>query len=143
MHQEFIELAAHVTRGILDLDRVSLKAALRRMADGDYVFSLKRGRAKRTLAQNNFWHGVVIPAFADHCGYDEREMKDVLALELIPREVPDLKTGEVRIVPGHTSELNVKAFNELIERAQRLGAEMGIVIPDPESRETRATTEAA
>ena len=74
---------------------------------------------------------MVIPLFAEHCGYELAEMKDALALKLIPKEVTDMETGEVHVVPGHTSDLNTKEFNDLIERAQRLGAEMGIDIPNP------------
>lgn len=88
-------------------------------------------RESRSSAQNRFWHGIVIPHFAEHCGYDLHEMKDALALQLIPREVIDLSTGEVRTVPGHTSSLNTKEFADLIDRAIRLGAEMGVVIPEP------------
>jgi hypothetical protein len=68
---------------------------------------------------------------AQHCGYRLDEMKDALALELIPHEVVDLKTGEVRLVPGHTSQLTVTEFNTLIERAQQLAAELGCYVPDP------------
>ena len=42
------------------------------------------------------------------------DMKDALALNLLPKEVTDPITGEVRTVPGHTSALNVKEFNDLI-----------------------------
>lgn len=92
---------------------------------------VKVERPQRSSQQNRFWHGVVIPLFAEHCGYDFEDMKDALALELLPREVVDVKTGEVHKVPGHTSSLTTKEFNELIERAQRLGASMGIYVPDP------------
>lgn len=98
---------------------------------GKVLTTFKAYRPKRSDAQNRFWHGIVVSAFAEHCGYEFAEMKDALALQLIPREVSDLTTSEVRTIPGHTSDLNTKEFNDLIERAQRLGAEMGIVIPDP------------
>ena len=95
------------------------------------MVSVKVARERRSSAQNRYWHGVVLPLFAEHCGNTVDEMKDILALELLPKEVCDLRTGEVRIVPGHTSDLNTKEFNELVERAQQLGAEMGINIPNP------------
>lgn len=98
---------------------------------GGAVFTLKSARPSRSAAQNRFWHGVVIPLFSEHCGYEFDEMKDALALRLIPKEIVDMSTGEVHVVPGHTSALNTKEFNDLIERAQRLGAEMGIYVPDP------------
>lgn len=112
-------------------DRASFGRAMKRFPDGPVVVEIKTIKPQRSSAQNRYWHGVVIPLFAEHCGYETAEMKDVLALKLIPKEITDMDSGEVRIVPGHTSELSVKAFNDLIERAQRLGAEMDIYIPDP------------
>jgi len=107
---------------------------VRQFKRGSFVFTMKHARPKRSSAANRYWHGVVIPLFAEHCGYEFDEMKDALALKLLPKVVIDMDTGEERTVPGHTSELNTKEFNDLIERAQRLGAEMGIVIPDPGER---------
>lgn len=133
MKQEFYESLGEVKAGkFVGLkDRAHFEAAMRRFPDGCIGVRFEVLREKRSSQQNRFWHGVVIPAFAEHCGYEFDEMKDVLALRLLPKEIVDLQTGEVRIVPGHTSSLNTKAFNDLIERAQRLGAEMGIYIPDP------------
>lgn len=108
---------------------------VRRMMRG-----FKRGKVRATFEscrdsfsnrQRRFWRGVVVPAFAEHCGYDTQEMHDVLMLRLLPVERTDMVTGEIRIVPGHTSDLNTKEGADLIDRAQRLGAEMGIYIPDP------------
>lgn len=133
MKQEFYEALGEIKAGQFTglKDRQHFEAAMRRFPDGIIGVRFAVIREKRSDAQNRYWHGIVIPAFAEHCGYDAAEMKDALALELLPKEVVDLKTGEVRTVPGHTSALNTKEFNDLIERAQRLGAEMEIYIPDP------------
>lgn len=121
-----------IEHGVFRLqERELFNRAMKRFADGPVVVSLKTTKPQRSSAQNRYWHGVVIPLFAEHCGYEVDEMKDALALRLIPKEIADMQTGEVRTVPGHTSDLNVKEFNDLIERAQRLGAEMDIYIPDP------------
>ena len=134
MTQEYFEAG-----GVIDeqgqLQPVALLAfrqAMKRFPVGAKVtIRVEVERQKRSSAQNRYWHGVVIPLFAEHCGYECDEMKDALALKLLPKELVDMDTGEVRIVPGHTSALNTKEFNDLIERAQRLGAEMGIYVPDP------------
>jgi hypothetical protein len=130
--QETYETGGVIDHGTLSITgRRIFDDAMRRFPDGHVVVSVKVARPCRSSAQNRYWHGVVIPLFAEHCGYELDEMKDALALKLIPKELTDMDTGEVRIVPGHTSELNTKEFNDLIERAQRLGAETGIYIPDP------------
>lgn len=134
MTQEFYEAAGIIDENgdLKPIALVAFRQAMKRFARPSRVsIRVELERPKRSSAQNRFWHGIVIPAFAEHCGYEFAEMKDALALKLIPREVTDMTTGEVRIVPGHTSNLNTKEFNDLIERAQRLGAEMGIYVPDP------------
>lgn len=134
MKQELYETDGLIDRGKLKLaGQRSFNEAMQRFPDGHVLVTIKVARPQRSSSQNRFWHGVVIPLFAEHCGYELDEMKDALALRLIPKTVVDLETGEERIVPGHTSALNTKGFNDLIERAQRLAAEMGIVIPDPET----------
>jgi len=89
----------------------------------------------RSVRQNNFWWGVVVPYFAAHCGYTHEEMHEALKAELLPvRRLLHDREGEILrevVTPGSTATLTTQQFNELIERAQQLGTEMGIVIPDP------------
>lgn len=133
MTQDWYSTVGRIDGGKLTLThREEFTKALTRFPDGPVSIDIKVEKPTRSSQQNRYWHGVVIPAFSEHCGYDVAEMKDALALELIPTEVTNFKTGEITIAPGHTSRLTVSEFNSLIERAQRLGAEMGIYIPDPE-----------
>jgi hypothetical protein len=132
MIQELYECGGVITGGQLRLEgRRVFEQAMRRFADGPVAVRVSAGKRPRTSNQNRYFHGVLIPVLAQHCGYRLDEMKDALALELIPHEVVDLKTGEVRLVPGHTSQLTVSEFNTLIERAQQLAAELGCYVPDP------------
>lgn len=129
---EEIEVLGEVTdKGFSFVDRESVRSLMRGFKRGTVLCRFKAYRESRSSAQNRYWHGVVVRAFAEHCGYEFHEAKDALALKLLPVEVTDIQTGEICTVPGHTSELNTKEFNELIERAQRLGAELGLYIPDP------------
>lgn len=135
MKQESYSTGGVIENGKLTVTgRRLFEDAMRRFPNGHVVVSVKVSRPERSSAQNRYWHGVVVPLFADHCGYEFEEMKDALALKLLPKELTDMDSGEVRLVPGHTSDLNTREFNDLIERAQRLGAEMGIYIPDPSER---------
>jgi hypothetical protein len=130
---EYFECGGLIVGGKFKLtarDRQLFEQAASQFADGYVVFRMERARRKRTDAQNKFWHGVVIPLFAEHCGEHVEEMKRTLALELIPVETRKLD-GTVIITPGHTSDLDVAQFNDLIKRAQELGASMDIYIPDP------------
>jgi hypothetical protein len=132
MRQDFYETGGVIENGKLQLQgRRLFEEAMRRFPNGYVRVRIDVPKPQRSSGQNRFWHGVVIPLFAEHCGYTFDEMKDALALKLLPKEVTDLQSGEVHIVPGHTSELNTREFNDLIERAQKLGAELGVYIPDP------------
>lgn len=136
MRQEWYSTLGVVQSGKLKVqDKTAFERALARFPDGVVSVDVKVEKPKRSNQQNRFWHGVVIPLFAEHCGYEFDDMKDELALKLLPKELTDMTTGEVRIVPGHTSDLSTKAFNDLIERAQRFGAELGIYVPDPKEYE--------
>ncbi len=129
---ERLEVLGEVTdTGFRFIDSDHVRAQMRQAKRGLWLCTFKAHRETRSSAQNRYWHGVVVKAFAEHCGYEFEEAKDALALKLLPIEVTDIQTGEVCVVPGHTSELNTKEFNDLIERAQRLGAELGLYIPDP------------
>jgi hypothetical protein len=129
--QETYETGGVIENGRLQLEgKLIFEQAMKRFPNGHVTVRISVTKKRRSSSQNRYYHGVVIPLFAEHCGYELSEMKDALALHLIPHEIVDVTTGEVRIVPGHTSELSVSEFNDLIERAQRLGAEMNIYIPD-------------
>jgi len=133
-HQEYYEAGGVIDEKgqLLPIALTAFRQAMKRFPAGAKVtIRVEIERQKRSNSQNRYWHGVVIPLFAEHCGYDFEDMKDTLALKLIPREITDVTTGEVHVVPGHTSKLTTKEFNDLIERAQRLGAEMDIYIPSP------------
>lgn len=132
MTQEVYECGGQIVAGELKpIALIAFRQAMKRFPDCKVSIKVEIERPKRSSSQNRYWHGVVVPLFAEHCGYEFDEMKDALALKLLPKEVVDMDSGEVRIVPGHTSDLNTKEFKELVERAQRLAAEMDIYIPDP------------
>lgn len=134
----YFETLVTLTRGELAVvDALGMARALKRWRDGEYLLRLEPATAKRTSAQNRYWHGIVIPHFMAHCGYHRQDrdefakMKDALALRLLPQTITDLN-GEETTVPGHTATLTKAEFQELIERAQELAAGMGLILPAPE-----------
>src|SRR4051812_19465316 len=109
MQQEEYQTLGVVEAGKLQMrGRRLFEAAMGRFPNGPVIVEVRTTKPQRSGAQNRYWHGVVVPLFAEHCGYELAEMKDVLALKLIPKEITNMDTGEVTIVPGHTSDLNVK-----------------------------------
>ena len=102
--------------------------------------SLSRGN-KRSNAQNNYWHGVVVEMFMDAMGYENTKenhdaVHEILKAELNSEttEIINKLTGEVKTITysKSTANLSTDDFSALKERAQKLGAEFyGIYIPDP------------
>lgn len=89
------------------------------------TISVVKHRNTRSLSQNSFYWGVVIPLLADHCGYDREELHDALKFRFLRvHEDTDLPT--VR----STASLNTKEFGEYLDDVIRLAAEMGVVIPE-------------
>ena len=129
-------------RGIVRDGRIAIRdkraydLGVAKFLDGQEVtVKIEPAEKVRSIRQNNFWWGVVVPYFAEHCGYTHEEMHEALKTELLPvRHLLHDRNGEILrevVTPGSTAQLTTQQFNDPIERAQQLGAEMGIVIPDP------------
>jgi len=88
--------------------------------------SISVHRRQRSLSQNAYLHGVVIPLLAEHCGYELDEMKDALKWRFL-RIHDDSAMPTVR----RTRDLNTAEMAEFVSQCQRLGAELGVYIPDP------------
>lgn len=104
------------------LDRDEFDRGCRQFMDGEEVeLSLESVGAKHTTAQQRFFHGPVLKAFAA-LGYHKQEAKDMLALMFIPDEVRQMDGTVVR-VPGHTSKLKKDEYTAFIEQCIQLAAE--------------------
>jgi hypothetical protein len=110
-------------------DRSGFDAALLRFGEGEeFELELRTLERKRTRAQEKFFHGPVLKAF-EPLGYRKAEAKEMLCLRFIPQEI-HLLDGTVVVVPGRTSTLNVRDYNDLIEQSIQLAAENGQVVLD-------------
>ena len=121
--------------GKLELDSPNgCKAYIRAALAGKEVdVTIAKRRYTRSNSQNRYWWGVVVPMFAEACGYAPREHEAVHD-ELI-RVLVGLKpdSNPVLQIRQSTTDMSTAEFNELIEQAQIFGAEkLGLVIPDPD-----------
>lgn len=95
---------------------------------------VERRRQKRSLPQNCFYFGVVIPLLAAHCGYDDLEEMHAILKEKFPvgADLAAYIEAYVKMEKVESSADFLKEqFQFYIERIQRLAAELGIYIPDP------------
>lgn len=96
-------------------------------------------RDTRSERQNKAFYGVVVRYFCEFMGYrfgNEREKEYVKGqvLEAVGHyELVRGLDGKEKKLVKPTKKMEKKAFSELYEACQELGATMGIMIPDPES----------
>ena len=90
-----------------------------------YQITIRRFKRDRTLDQNAKLHAM-IRTLAEHCGYTESAMKDVLKVQFAPIVVSTIPgLGEVERPKG-TADMNVEEMSEFMERIYQLGAELGV-----------------
>ena len=101
-------------------------------AEKDWAIEIKEYRKNRSLSQNAYLHGVVLPLICDHTGYNMEEMKDYLLGEFTGW-VEYMIFSEIKRRPAKRShELNTKEFFAFCEWIEQWAAqELGVIIPRP------------
>jgi RNA-binding protein YhbY len=117
-----------------------LQALFSELKDGEYLLTIKNIR-KRTLQQNAYYWGVVVPlvkkALRD-AGFDEVDdneaAHEVMKVLFLKREIVNKQTGEMISLPVSSTKLTVPEFNEYLEKVCKWAAEyLDTVIPSPNS----------
>ncbi len=98
---------------------------------------IRKYRSQRTLEQNAYYWGVVIPILGDHFGYDAEEIHEELKLMFNPIQS---KIDPARKIGGSTTKMSTVEFycdqDSYVERIARWAAsDYGIYIPPPEKAE--------
>lgn len=92
--------------------------------------SVTIGSPKRSSPQNRLWHNL-IGIIADYMGEDPEALKLMIKDKCLGREVIEVM-GEKYIEVRHSSSLNVKEMNELIDHTYTIGAQLGVQLPSPD-----------
>lgn len=99
-------------------------------------------RPARSILQNKFYWGVVIPLVRlglIDVGYEGATLKEThqkLKELFLDHEQVDIETGEITQVNGSTKDLNTGQFNRYIAQIQQFSAEfLSCIIPDPNQSE--------
>ena len=93
--------------------------------------TINRKPHRKSLNQNNYFHGPICEAFADYIGCTTLEAKEILKQHFLKREVVSKNTGKsLEFVPS-IATLNKDEMRKFIDDCMNLGIGMGIVIPDP------------
>ncbi len=88
---------------------------------------IQRYRKTRTLKQNAYYWGAIIPILAEHFGYEDEEMHEALKWIFLKKRLAPIPT----VIS--TTTLNTAQFIDYIERIKRWATiNYNIVLPDPE-----------
>jgi len=83
---------------------------------------------QRSLEQNKYYWGVVIPTSAEYHGYTHEEMHEAFKFKFLRDLQGSLDLPKIR----STTELSTVEFVEYVEQIKLFEAENGVVIPDPD-----------
>lgn len=109
----------------------ALRKHLELFNDGEEaVVIVKRRVHRRSLRQNAYYWGVVLPVIAKDTGHTTEELHEIYKRMFLPRQVLRYKDREYPI-PGSTTEQDSPEFSEYIERIRAEAATLGIVVPNP------------
>lgn len=98
----------------------------------ELVVTVAEKKRRRSDEQNRYWWGVVVKTFTDRLdGWEPEDVHTYLCGEWSGWDRVE-GLGKTRVRPiRRSSKLNKVEFAELVATAQRIGAEHGIYVPDP------------
>ena len=105
--------------------------------DGDYVMTIERKRRKRSLMQNAYYWGVVVPLVKEgllDVGYrmTTEAVHEYLKGQFAITEVVNERTGEVLKSIGSTSEMTTSQMMDYFAEITQWAAEyLNVQIPNP------------
>lgn len=85
------------------------------LGDKEYTIEIKATSKKRSLAENNYYFGVVVKMLADHLGYFQDEMHEILKMQFDAKS-DILPNGKMVIYAGTTTDYSVAEFEERLEK---------------------------
>jgi hypothetical protein len=125
-----------IENGRLKLDNRAAFARLVSLLDGKRVeLQLRKFKKKRSIPQNNWYFGVLLPAFAEHVGITADDMHEQLKQHFLAVRI-DENFARVR----STTELTTEEFSRYMEDCQRLAAEYGVDVAFPSEMQLSGST---
>lgn len=114
---------------------------LGQLPDGEYLLTVEKAHATRSLQANAFYWGVVIEAIARHTEQPAGDIHEFCKQQFLPKKLALAdKNGEIHddgtILGGSTTKLNKVEFYEYCEQIRAWALDFfGLDIPTPDQRE--------
>jgi len=126
----------HIQDGAI-VNKITVRNAFAGLQDGRYLMELKKSN-KRSLNQNAFYHGVVVPLVKDglrDAGYNDvrtnEDAHEVIKYLFLKKKLANGTGGFIELL-GSTATLSTVEFMDLISSIQQWALEyMNIDIPSP------------
>lgn len=127
----------HIKDGVIT-NKVTVRRSFNDLKDGKYLVRIDAFK-KRTLQQNAYYWGVVVPMVKDglkEVGYSEvksnEDAHEILKHLFLKKKIVNWMNGDEIILAGSTAELKTVEFNAYLEEIWQWAAEyLGITIPAP------------
>ena len=114
--------------GRLAFDDMAAFARVRALLRGSNVQVLIERRAKpRSLQENGYYWGVVIPLLCEWSGYTSDEMHDALKEKFLSEYDSEKNLERIK----STAALSTAQFEEFLSKVRQWASEQGVFIPLP------------
>ena len=127
-----MKFQATIKSGTLTLNSSPFfKKQVARLKDGRYTLSLERIKSNRSLNQNRYYFGAVLPPIAEYTGYSTEEMHEYYKARFLKKRTLTIGDDEREVVPSST-KLSTDEFSQYIEKIINHASDMGISIQSSE-----------
>lgn len=118
----------------------TFNGALAQLPDGEYLLTIDKAHATRSLQANAFYWGVVIESIARHTEQPAGDIHEYCKQHFLPKRLALAdKNGEIHddgtVIGGSTTKLNKIEFYEYCEQIRQWALDfLGLDIPTPDQR---------
>ena len=109
---------------------IDMQAEFQSLAGKHITVNIEKFK-KKSNQQLRYWRGYVVKEFAEFMGYDEDFMHEILKRKCDWWEYKEID-GKMEKINKSITLATTTDFMSIIDKAQRWGAELGLILHDPD-----------